>query len=66
MLSLTASDLRRVGWTFVMTAGAYAVAAWTNLVPGQPFEWKTVAVGAIAAGLSALKNAPLPEGSNLK
>jgi hypothetical protein len=66
MFSLTASDLRRVGWTFVMAAAAYAIAAWTNLVPGQPFDWKTVGVAAIAAGLSAVKNAPLNESSPLK
>lgn len=65
-LSLTASDLKRVAWTFAMAAGAYALAAWTNLVPGQPIEWKTLGVGVIGAGLSALKNAPLEEGNVLK
>jgi hypothetical protein len=66
MFGLSSSDLRRIAWTFVMTAVAYGVAAWTNLVPGQPFDWKGVAVAAIAAGLSAAKNLALADDSNLK
>lgn len=65
-MGLNESDIRRVIWTFVMAAGAWALAAWTNLVPGQPIDLKAIGLGLLAAGFSAVKNLLLDDGSSLK
>jgi hypothetical protein len=65
-MGLNEQDIKRILWTFVQAAAAVAVAAavgWTN---GDAFNWKVVLVGALAAGLSAIKNLVLPDTSTLK
>lgn len=59
-------DWTRIVWTFLMAAGGWMLAAWTNAVPGQVWDWKAVAVGAFAAGLSAIKNFALSDSSPIK
>ena len=65
-LGLGYKDWTRIVWTFLMAAGAVALAAGFDWINGQPFTWRTVLIGAIAAGLSAIKNFVLADGSTLK
>ena len=71
-ISFTKDDLKRVVWTFVQAflgAVAVALAAQTQL----PNSWSgakqvalAVAVAGVAAGVSAVKNLVLADGSTLK
>jgi hypothetical protein len=63
---LSYKDWSRIVWTFVQGALAYMIAASAGWVPGDPWNWKAVLIGAIAAGASALKNFLLADGSPLK
>jgi malic enzyme len=65
-MGLNEADIRRILWTFGEAALAVAITAaigWTN---GQAFDVKVVIIGAVAAGLAAVKNFLLPDGSTLK
>jgi hypothetical protein len=63
---LSYKDFTRIVWTFVEGVLGYAAAVWVNVVPGDPFNWKGFAVGALAAGWSAIKNFTLADGSPIK
>jgi hypothetical protein len=65
-MTFTVDDVKRVLWTFVMAAGAVAIASATDILGGHPVAWRTVLVAAFAAGLSAVKNLLTPTGSVLK
>ena len=66
-MGLTGSDIRRVVWTFVMTAaGVFAALAAEWFKDGGDLNWKAWAVAAIAAGISAVKNAVLDDTSTIK
>ena len=65
-LGLSYTDWRRIVWTFLMGAGAVAIAASADWINGEPLTWRTVLIGALAAGLSAVKNFVLADGSTLK
>ena len=55
-MKFTVDDAKRVLWTFIMAAGAIAIASAADWVNGNPVAWRTVVVAAVAAGLSAVKN----------
>lgn len=65
-MSFTVDDVKRVLWTFVMAAGAVAIASATDWIGGNPVAWRTVVIAALAAGLSAVKNLVAAEGSAWK
>lgn len=65
-LGFTSADVRRIVWTFVQGILAYALAAALDWVPGDAWDWKALVVGAIAAGLAAIKNGTLSDGSAIK
>ena len=65
-LGLEGRDWRRIVWTFIMAAAAVLIAAATDWVNGGEFNWKAWAIGAVAAGLSAVKNFVLSDSSQLK
>lgn len=65
--SFTSDDLKRVAWTFVQAALAVLLAGALNWVnSGEVFDWKALVVGALAAGISAVKNFVLSNDSALK
>jgi len=59
-MSFTVDDVKRVLWTFVQAAVAVAIASALDWINGNPVAWRTVVVAAVAAGLSAIKNAVAP------
>lgn len=71
-ISFTKDDLKRVVWTFVQAflgALVVGVAGWASV----PSSWDAakaaglaLAVAALAAGISAVKNLLLGDGSTLK
>jgi ferric-dicitrate binding protein FerR (iron transport regulator) len=61
-LSFTTKDLVRALWSFVFGALAYIVV----VQPTTSNDWKAALAGAVAAGLSAVKNLVLADGSTLK
>lgn len=61
-LSFTKRDAVRAGYAFLFAVLAFVAVAQ----PKSGSEWKAVVVGAIAAGLSAAKNALLRDGSLAK
>jgi len=63
---LSYKDWARIAWTFVQGALAWALAAAAGWVPGDPWDWKTLIIGALAAGFSAAKNFALPDSSPIK
>lgn len=65
-LGLGYKDWARIFWTFVMAAAAVLIAAATDWVNGGEFAWKAWVIGAVAAGLSAVKNFVLADSSTLK
>lgn len=71
MFELTKDDLKRIAWTFVQATLAFGVLAWADAIR-QGQDWSNgefllaVVGGAIAAGISAVKNALTPAGSPLK
>lgn len=65
-LGLAFKDWTRVFWTFVAGVLGYAAAAATNVVGGQPFDAKAFAIGALAAGVSLVKNFLLADTSAIK
>jgi hypothetical protein len=65
-MGLNEADIRRVVWTFVQAALAVALTAALEWTQGQPLSWKPVLIGAVAAGISAVKNFLVPDGSTLK
>lgn len=65
-LSFTRADLMRVGWTFLQAGAAVALVYGMGWLQGSSFEWKAVLAAAIAAGISAVKNLVLSDGSELK
>lgn len=64
-IGFTFKDLVRVVWTFVFGALSYAILAEGDIINGT-VNWKALAVGAVAAGLSALKNLVLADGTTVK
>lgn len=65
-LGLTKDDLKRILWTFIQGVLGYALAVAVGWVPGDPWDWKAFGVGLLAAGISAVKNGALSDGSALK
>lgn len=58
----TSRDLVRAAWSFVFAAVAYVAA----VQPTTSDAWKVALAGAVAAGLSAVKNLVLADGSAVK
>lgn len=65
-IGLNAGDIKRIVWSFIGGALAYASAVALNWVPGQAFDLQTFRIGVIAAGVSALKNGLLADGNKAK
>ena len=65
-LGLSYTDWRRIFWTFIQAALGFALAAAAGWVGGDAWTWKTLLVGALAAGFSAVKNFVLADDSALK
>jgi hypothetical protein len=71
-IGFTKDDLKRVAWTFVQAAlGALVVGlSAQSKIPNNLDDGKQVALGlafaAVAAGISAVKNGLLADGSTLK
>ena len=64
-IGFTKRDLIRADWTFVFGVIGYTVLAQASIIDGT-VDWKALLVGAVAAGLSALKNLVLSDGTLLK
>jgi len=64
-ISFTTKDLIRAVWTFVFGALGFLIAVQTEIIGGD-FDARAIAVGAIAAGFSALKNLVFADGSTIK
>jgi hypothetical protein len=62
-ISFTSKDLVRALWAFAFGALGYIVIAQPQAESGQ---WKAVGIGAVAAGLSAVKNLIFADGSTIK
>ena len=60
--SFTKKDVVRAIWAFVFGALGYIVI----VQPQDLASWKAAAVGAVAAGASAVKNLVLADGTTLK
>lgn len=66
-LSFTRDDVKRVVWTFLMAAFGVFVALLADwFTNGGDLNWKVWAIAALAAGVSAVKNLLLADGSTLK
>jgi hypothetical protein len=63
---LSYKDWTRIGWTFLMGFGAFALAAANDWVGGQPFSAKAFIIGGLAAGFSLVKNFTLADTSPIK
>lgn len=61
-IGFTVRDLIRAGYAFLFAALGYIVVAQ----PQSSDQWKVAVAGAVAAGLSALKNLVLADGSKAK
>lgn len=61
-IGFSRKDLVRAGWTFLFAALGYIVIAQ----PTDWASWKTAAIAAVAAGISAVKNLVLQDGTTLK
>jgi hypothetical protein len=61
-ISFTKSDLVRAIWTFLFGVAGYVAVTGG----GVPDDWKAFAAGAVMAGLSAVKNLVLKDGTTLK
>jgi ferric-dicitrate binding protein FerR (iron transport regulator) len=61
-LKFTKRDAMRAVWTFLFAALGVIVVA----KPQSGDEWKVAAVAAVAAGIGAVKNLILRDGSTLK
>lgn len=64
-ISFTTKDLVRALWSFLFGALAFVLAVQTEILGGD-VDWRGIALGAIAAGLSAVKNLVLADGSTVK
>lgn len=64
-IGLNASDVRRIAWSFVFGVLGYVILAQASILDGT-VDWKALAAGAVMAGLSAVKNLVLADGSKLK
>lgn len=66
-IGFTKDDVKRVVWTFVMAAFGVFVALGAEWIQnGGEFNWKVWAIAALAAGVSAVKNLVLADGSTFK
>jgi ferric-dicitrate binding protein FerR (iron transport regulator) len=65
-VTFTKDDLKRVAWTFVQAGLGVALVYGTGWLEGEGFEWRAVLSAVIAAGISAVKNLVLADGSELK
>ena len=66
-MGLNITDVKRIAWTFVMSAGAVLIAlALDWFGTGGELNWKVWAIAALAAGISAVKNAALQDGNVIK
>lgn len=65
-IGLGYKDWARIAWTFVQAAVGYALAVWLTPISGEPFNWRAVVVGALAAAVSAVKNLILADSSTIK
>jgi len=63
---LNYTDWRKIVWTFIQAALAYAVAAAMGWAPGTAWDWRTFAIGGLAAGWAAVKNFSLADESPIK
>ena len=61
-IGFTRNDLIRAVWTFVAAAVGYILI----VQPTDATSWKTALVAGVAAGVSAVKNLLLADGSRLK
>jgi hypothetical protein len=64
-LSFTTKDLVRAVWTFIFGALSYVLLVQGDIINGD-VDLKAIAVGALAAGFSALKNLVFADGSTIK
>jgi len=64
-LGFTFDDVKRTIWSFVFGAGAYLLLAQTSVIAGTA-DWHALWSGAVVAGLSAIKNLVLADGSKFK
>lgn len=62
-LGFNRDDLSRVVWTFIQAGVAFAA---VQAALGHDVTGKAVVIGAVAAGISAVKNFVLADGSQLK
>lgn len=65
-IGLTADDVKRIAWTFVMAALGVLIASAQGWVNGGDSNWKAWVIAAIAAGVSAVKNGLLSDTSPIK
>ena len=66
-MSFNRDDLKRVAWTFIQAGAAVLLAgalSWIN--DGVALDWEALAIAAVAAGFSAIKNLVLPDGNVVK
>jgi len=61
-ISFTTKDLVRSVWAFIFGALGYVVVAQ----PKDVITWKAAAIGGVAAGLAAVKNLLLADGTTVK
>jgi hypothetical protein len=64
-ISFTTKDLIRAGWTFLFGVLGFLIAVQAEIIGGE-LDARAIAVGAIAAGFSALKNLVLADGTTVK
>lgn len=64
-IGFTRRDLIRAVWTFVFAALGFVIAVQADIIGGT-VDWRAVGLGALAAGLSAVKNLVLQDGSLIK
>lgn len=62
-VNFTTKDAVRAAWAFVFGALGYVLIAQPQLEAGA---WRAIAIGAVAAGLSAAKNLLLADGTVAK
>ena len=65
-MTFTKDDLRRVIWTFVQAGLGVALVYGTGWLEGDGFEVRAVLAAVVAAGISAVKNLALSDGSEIK
>lgn len=64
-IGFTVKDLIRAVWVFIFGAVGFVMAVQLDIIGGDP-DWRAIGLGALAAGLSAVKNLVLADGTTLK